>query len=159
MGHFITRRAKGLKLSIEAIGSKEIETMQIIAHQEIFPISFLIGLNIMSENMSEPTLSRTWHWSPTEGHNFDEAIKKTSDFIKQEIARMNIYPETGMNPSLLCPNEAQEGKCTGFPITFQKCTINPIIPYHWAGQGCMDTAKLVVGNDGKAIMIKDDVNS
>lgn len=93
-----------------------------IAHQYMSPIPCLTGFNIRNGDQSEAkrlvvreNISRTWHWSPIEGLNPEVAIKKKYDFIRQEIARMTIHPETGVNHTL----EAQEGYC------------------NWSCQGCI----------------------
>ncbi|KAG7559499.1 hypothetical protein ISN45_Aa05g010910 [Arabidopsis thaliana x Arabidopsis arenosa] len=140
------------KSIMETTESKETETVKI-SYQEIFPISFFTGINIMSENMSEPTLSRTWHWSPIEGLNPEGAIRKTDHFIRQEIARMSIHPEIGISPTLRRKKGIVIGVARAVSTEMYR-----ILPRNLTAEE-MDTAKLAVGDDGDAIVIKDDVDS
>lgn len=101
----------------------------------------------MSENMSEPTLSRTWHWSPIEGLNPDGVIRKTDHFIRQEIARMTIHPEIRISPTLRRKKGIVIGVARAVSTEMYR-----ILPGNLTAEE-MDTAKLAVGDDGDAIVI------
>ncbi|CAA0384307.1 unnamed protein product [Arabidopsis thaliana] len=140
------------KSMMEAIEANEAEPV-LIAGKELFPRSFLMGINIMGENLSEPALSRTWYWSPIEGLKPEGAIRKTNDFIRQEIARMNIHLETGINSTLRRKKGIVIGVARAVSTEMYR-----IVPGNLTVEE-IDTTKLVVGDDGKTIVIKFDVDS
>ncbi|KAL1205514.1 hypothetical protein V5N11_026698 [Cardamine amara subsp. amara] len=139
---------------METIESDSKESMTTLIPQvEIFPISFLTGLNIMSGNFSEETISKTWHWSPIEGLSPERAIQKTNDSTRQEIARMTIHPETGVKPTLRRKKGISIGVARAVSTELYRIVSDNLTVAE------IDTAKLAVGHDGDAIVIKDDAES
>ncbi|ESQ44796.1 hypothetical protein EUTSA_v10003326mg [Eutrema salsugineum] len=109
-----------------------------------------MGTRVRQEIGGEDNISRTWHWSPIECLNLEVVIKKTYDFIRQEIARMTIHPETGVNPTL----RRKKGIAIGVARAMSTVQYGIVACHLYPEE--MDNSKLVVGDDGDAIMIKDD---
>ncbi|KAG7630565.1 hypothetical protein ISN44_As03g008820 [Arabidopsis suecica] len=127
---------------------------------EIESLSLATGFILKNGDFTEeksllvkPTMGGTWHWSPIKGLHSQDSIRKTRAYILQEIARMTIYPEAGVSPTLRRKKGIVIGVARAVSTELYHIVENDLIEEE------MDTAKLAVGYDGETIVIKNDVDS